>query len=96
MHRTLTAVAGTALLTAALSSLSLARPATDEHTRVLGAEGRPIPGLFAVGNDAASVMGGNYPGAGITLGPNMTFGWLTGQHIAAVAKHAPAEQRHAA
>lgn len=42
----------------------------------------PIPGLYAVGNDRASVMGGNYPGAGITLGPIMTFGYLTGLHIA--------------
>ncbi len=29
----------------------------------------PIKGLYAVGNDISSVMGGNYPGAGITLGP---------------------------
>ena len=56
--------------------------ATDEHTRVLGAEGRPIPGLFAVGNDAASVMGGNYPGAGITLGPALTFGYICGNALA--------------
>src|SRR5690606_22679488 len=41
---------------------------TDRHTRVIGKTGMPIPGLHAVGNDAASVMGGNYPGAGITLG----------------------------
>ena len=30
--------------------------------------GKPIPGLFAVGNDAASIFGGSYPGAGATLG----------------------------
>jgi hypothetical protein len=35
-----------------------------------------------VGNDRASVMGGNYPGAGITHGPNMTFGYVTAHHIA--------------
>ncbi|MBR8428381.1 MULTISPECIES: FAD-dependent oxidoreductase [Burkholderia] len=45
-------------------------------------DSEPIPGLFAVGNDRASVMGGNYPGAGITLGPIMTFGFITGRHIA--------------
>lgn len=42
----------------------------------------PIAGLYAVGNDRASMMGGNYPGAGITHGPNMTFGYLTANHIA--------------
>ena len=40
--------------------------------------GKPIKGLYAVGNDAASVMGGNYPGAGITLGPALTFGYVAG------------------
>lgn len=54
----------------------------DEHARVLDAFGRPIPGLYAVGNDAASVMGGNYPGAGITLGPALTFGYVAAMHLA--------------
>lgn len=49
---------------------------------VLRRDGRPIAGLYAVGNDRASIMGGNYPGAGITHGPNMTFGFVTGNHIA--------------
>ncbi len=49
---------------------------------VLKRDGRPIEGLYAVGNDRASVMGGNYPGAGITHGPNMTFGFVTANHIA--------------
>jgi succinate dehydrogenase/fumarate reductase flavoprotein subunit len=52
---------------------------------VLDPDGHPIPGLFAVGNDRASLMGGNYPGAGITLGPIMTFGYITGRHLAAMA-----------
>jgi succinate dehydrogenase/fumarate reductase flavoprotein subunit len=50
---------------------------------VLREDGAVIPGLYAVGNDRASIMGGNYPGAGITLGPALTFGWLTGRHAAA-------------
>lgn len=57
---------------------------TDERTRVLDTGGKPIPGLFAVGNDAASIFGGSYPGAGATLGPAMTFGYICGKHIAAV------------
>ncbi len=55
---------------------------TDVVGRVLAQDNTPIPGLFAAGNDRASVMGGNYPGAGITLGPIMTFGYLTGRFIA--------------
>ena len=55
---------------------------TDAQCRVLTQGGQPITGLYAVGNDAASVMGGNYPGAGITLGPALTFGYVAGQALA--------------
>ncbi len=55
---------------------------TDAHTRVLRADGSAIGGLYAVGNDAASIMGGNYPGAGITLGPALTFGYICGKELA--------------
>ncbi len=55
---------------------------TDAASRVLDAHGTPIPGLLAVGNDAASIMGGNYPGGGITLGPALTFGYLAGRGLA--------------
>jgi succinate dehydrogenase/fumarate reductase flavoprotein subunit len=55
---------------------------TDENARALDADGRPINGLYAAGNDMASIMGGNYPGAGITLGPALTFGYIAGKHIA--------------
>jgi len=55
---------------------------TDEHARALDATGQPIPGLYAAGNDMASIMGGNYPGAGITLGPALTFGYIAGKHLA--------------
>ncbi|MGB3388776.1 MAG: FAD-dependent oxidoreductase [Pseudaminobacter sp.] len=55
---------------------------TDGHARVLAERGQPIAGLFAVGNDMASIMGGNYPGGGITLGPAMTFGYIAGQTLA--------------
>lgn len=55
---------------------------TDANARVLRASGDPVPGLFAVGNDMASIMGGNYPGGGITLGPAMTFGYIAGSYLA--------------
>ena len=49
---------------------------TDGRGRVLRDDGSTIGGLYAVGNLAASVMGYSYPGAGSTLGPAMTFGFL--------------------
>jgi succinate dehydrogenase/fumarate reductase flavoprotein subunit len=55
---------------------------TDENARALDGSGQPIAGLYAAGNDMASIMGGNYPGAGITLGPALTFGYIAGRHIA--------------
>ena len=61
---------------------------TDTVGRVLHDDGSAIAGLYAVGNDRASMMGGNYPGAGITLGPIMTFGYLTARHIAGVPDRA--------
>ena len=54
----------------------------DRNARVLDSQGKPITGLYAVGNDAASIMGGNYPGGGITLGPALTFGYIAARHIA--------------
>jgi len=62
---------------------------TDARARVLDRNGRPIPRLFAVGNDMASVMGGFYPAGGINLGPAMTFGYVAGMTIAQQSGHAP-------
>lgn len=55
---------------------------TDASARVLTESGEVIPGLYAVGNDAASILGGNYSGGGITLGPAMTFGYIAARHLA--------------
>jgi succinate dehydrogenase/fumarate reductase flavoprotein subunit len=49
---------------------------TDAKARVLKESGVPIEGLYACGNDMHSVMGGTYPGPGITLGPAMTFAYI--------------------
>ena len=51
------------------------------YAQVLDEARRPISGLYAVGNDAASIMGGNYPGGGITLGPAITFGYIAARHL---------------
>jgi succinate dehydrogenase/fumarate reductase flavoprotein subunit len=55
---------------------------TNENAQVLNGKGKPITGLYSVGNDAASIMGGNYPGGGITLGPAITFGYIAARHMA--------------
>lgn len=49
---------------------------TDDTARVLDAANRPIARLYACGNDMQSVMGGTYPGPGITLGPALAFAYL--------------------
>jgi succinate dehydrogenase/fumarate reductase flavoprotein subunit len=48
---------------------------TDADARVLRSDGQPIPGLYACGNDMASVMAGSYPGPGTTLGPALVFAY---------------------
>jgi len=53
---------------------------TDAYARVLDEAGEAIPGLYATGNCSAAVMGHTYPGAGGTIGPSMTFGFLAAEH----------------
>jgi succinate dehydrogenase/fumarate reductase flavoprotein subunit len=59
--------------------------ATDEDARVLDDAGRPIEGLFACGNDMASMMRGSYPGPGTTLGPGMVFALRAATRLVASA-----------
>jgi succinate dehydrogenase/fumarate reductase flavoprotein subunit len=54
----------------------------DGSARALDAQGAPIAGLYVAGNDMHSVMGGEYPAPGITLGPALTFGWVAAMHMA--------------
>ncbi|MEM7433694.1 MAG: FAD-binding protein [Myxococcota bacterium] len=56
---------------------------TDDQSRVLNAEGKWIPGLYAAGNSTASIMGRTYPGAGGTIGPALMFGFLAAEAAAA-------------
>lgn len=54
---------------------------TNAKAQVLDEAGQAIQGLYAVGNNAASVMGESYPGAGSTLGPAMTFGYIAARDL---------------
>lgn len=54
----------------------------DAAARALDTDGRPIPGLYAVGTVATSIMAGTYPCAGAMLGPAITFGYLAARDIA--------------
>jgi succinate dehydrogenase/fumarate reductase flavoprotein subunit len=55
---------------------------TNAFAQVLRADAAPIPGLYACGNDMASIMAGAYPGPGINIGPGMTFGFIAARHAA--------------
>lgn len=63
---------------------------TDPQARVLREDGSVIKGLYATGNTAAAVMGPTYAGAGSTLGPAMTFGYIAARDIAAMGAEAAA------
>jgi 3-oxosteroid 1-dehydrogenase len=54
----------------------------DSDSRVLRSDGTPIEGLYACGVSTASPMGRVYPGAGASVGPSMTFGWIAAKHAA--------------
>jgi 3-oxosteroid 1-dehydrogenase len=54
----------------------------DEHARVLDHDNRPIPGLYAAGNMAASVFGRTYPGAGASIANTTVFGYIAARHMA--------------
>jgi len=58
---------------------------TDEYARVLRPDDTVVRGLYAVGNTAAPVMGRSYAGAGATIGPAMTFGFVAAKRVAAQA-----------
>jgi succinate dehydrogenase/fumarate reductase flavoprotein subunit len=54
--------------------------AINPDAQVLGKKDAPIRGLYACGNEAQSIMGGTYPGPGITIGPAITFAYRAINH----------------
>ena len=57
---------------------------TDVAGRVLREDGSVIAGLYAAGVSTAGVMGRAYPGAGASVGPAFTFGYISARHAAGV------------
>ncbi len=55
---------------------------TNADAQVLRDDGSVIDGLYACGNCSAAVMGRSYAGAGSTLGPAMTFGFVASETAA--------------
>ncbi|MDE0059904.1 MAG: FAD-binding protein [Defluviicoccus sp.] len=78
-------IAGRPLVAMAVWPADLATSAglaANADGQVLGQDSAPIPGLYACGNDMASIMAGTYPGPGTTLGPAMVFGYRAAMHAA--------------
>lgn len=65
-------------------SLVQRAPETVPKARVLREDGQPIAALYATGNTSTAVMGPSYPGAGSTIAPAMTFGFIATHHLAGV------------
>lgn len=66
---------------------------TDGNARVLDEHGEAITGLYAVGNDMASLFRGVYVGPGITLGPALVFAYRAVMDIARTGDTANARRR---
>lgn len=54
----------------------------DDRGRVVDPDGRPIPGLYAIGNTAANAFGRHYPGAGATIGQGLVYGYIAARDAA--------------
>ena len=60
---------------------------TNGKGQALNSDGEVIEGLYAAGNNMASVMGPGYAGSGATLGPCLTFGFIAGMNAISKASN---------
>ena len=58
---------------------------TNEHAQVVDQDDRPIDGLYATGNNTATVMGRHYLGPGASIANSMVFGYIAARHAAGVS-----------
>jgi predicted oxidoreductase len=62
-------------------------PKTNGVAQVLDVYGDIIPGLYGAGNVISNPTGSVYAGAGGTLGPTLTFGYIAGKSAAQAGGH---------
>jgi 3-oxosteroid 1-dehydrogenase len=60
---------------------------TDEYARVVREDSTVIEGLYAAGNNTASVMGHTYPGPGASIAPAGVFGYIGALHASQQAQN---------
>ena len=60
---------------------------TNGVAQVLDVYGDIIPGLYGAGNVISNPTGSVYAGAGGTLGPTLTFGYIAGKSAAQTGTH---------